>query len=249
MPNKSSTSTSQESQFQPWAGSSSFISQGRHWSSALIWLTAALFGSSVLWAFLGRIDQTISVRGKLEPSGSVFQLQSPSSGLVKEVYISDGDFVEQGQKLLVLESKGLSASRIAFEQSIQLLEAEASSLENIISSKTLTSQPQSLPIVSPVFDSEFLNKLSTARTQTDQIRAQLLQLSLRLQSREKSFSLQSEIVADIEPLYNLGAISRIAYLNKLNSLQELKAEIASLEGEKNKIIASATSQLNVSIAR
>ena len=42
-----------------WEGSSAFVNQGRHWSSALIWITAALLGSTVLWAFVSRIDQTI----------------------------------------------------------------------------------------------------------------------------------------------------------------------------------------------
>ena len=244
MPDTSSTSSSHQHNYEPWEGSSSYLNQGRHWSSALIWLTAALFGTSVLWAFLGRLDQTISVRGKLEPSGSVFQLQSPSSGVVKELFVSEGDYVDEGQKLISLDSKGLLGKRNAIEQTIDLLTVEASSLTDIISSKT-----PSIPIsrsltTNPVVDSEFSRKLVTARTQTDQIRAQLLQLSTRVASRETSLALQEEIATDIKPLFELGAISRNAYLNQMNSIQELRAEIASLKGERNKVIAAATSQLN-----
>ena len=58
-------------QMKDWEGSSAYVEQGRHWSSALIWLCTVLFGGTLLWAFTARIDQTVTVRGRLEPSGSV----------------------------------------------------------------------------------------------------------------------------------------------------------------------------------
>ena len=48
-----------------WEGSSAYVEQGRHWSSALIWLCTVLFGGTLLWAFTARIDQTVTVRGRL----------------------------------------------------------------------------------------------------------------------------------------------------------------------------------------
>ena len=52
---------------QDWEGSSAYVEQGRHWSSALIWLCAVLFGGTLIWAFTAKIDQTVTVRGRLEP--------------------------------------------------------------------------------------------------------------------------------------------------------------------------------------
>ena len=73
--------------FSPWIGSSVFVNQGRHWSSAFIWLSSALFGSTLIFAFTAKIDQTVSVRGTLQPSGSVTEVESPSSGIVLDVFI------------------------------------------------------------------------------------------------------------------------------------------------------------------
>ena len=73
-----------------WEGSSAYVEQGRHWSSALIWLCAVLFGGSLMWAFLAEIDQTVSVRGRLEPSGSVREVETPSAGVVSKVFVKDG---------------------------------------------------------------------------------------------------------------------------------------------------------------
>ena len=105
---------------QLWEGSSSFVNQGRHWSSALIWITAGLFTSSVIWAFTSRIDQTISVRGRLQPAGSVKEVESSSTGLVRKVFVADGDQVTAGDPLLRVEAKGLISRGKAIEQTISV---------------------------------------------------------------------------------------------------------------------------------
>ena len=96
-----------------WEGSSAYVEQGRHWSSALIWLCAVLFGGSLIWAFTAKIDQTVTVRGRLEPSGSVREVESPSAGVVSKVLVKDGDEVTKGQPLFDVEAKGLSSRRKA----------------------------------------------------------------------------------------------------------------------------------------
>ena len=83
-----------------WEGSSAYVEQGRHWSSALIWLCAVLFGGSLIWAFTAKIDQTVTVRGRLEPSGSVREVESPSAGVVSKVFVKDGDEVTKGPTII-----------------------------------------------------------------------------------------------------------------------------------------------------
>ena len=229
---------------QLWEGSSSFVNQGRHWSSALIWITAGLFGSTVIWAFTSRIDQTISVRGRLQPAGSVKEVESPSNGVVRNVFIADGDLVKAGDPLLHVEAKGLLGRRQAIEQSIRLLSLEASALEAIIASNGDPSLLPSLPSLPPVQDVDLANKMRAARNQTQQIRSQLEQLAARTASRQESLRLQQQIANDLRPLYESGGMARNAYLSQLNSLQELTAEIASLKGERSRIIGATTAQLN-----
>ena len=59
-----------------WVGSSVFVNQGRHWSSAFIWLSSTLFGSTLIFAFTAKIDQTVSVRGTLQPLAVSLRLNS-----------------------------------------------------------------------------------------------------------------------------------------------------------------------------
>ena len=110
-----------------WEGSSVLVQQGRHWSSALIWISSSLFAAVVLWAFTAKVDQTVSVRGRLQPTGSVQEVDSPSNGVVSKVFVKEDELVTAGQPLLDVEAKGLASRRVAIEQILQILVLQARS--------------------------------------------------------------------------------------------------------------------------
>ena len=128
------SNSSSNSEFEAWEGSSVFVEQGKHWSSAFIWLSCFLFGSVLFWAFVAKIDQTVSVRGKLEPNKSVKVIESPSTGVVLSVSVKEGQLVARGEHLLTVESKALSQNKASILQTIYLLNLEASSLKSVINS-------------------------------------------------------------------------------------------------------------------
>ena len=136
-----------------WEGSSAYV-QGRHWSSSLIWLSAVLFGGTLIWAFTAKIDQTVTVRDRLEPSGSVRDVESPSAGVVSKVFVKDGEVVKQGQPLFDVEAKGLSSRRKALERTLALYDLQASALTSILRSGGDPSRFRSSPNI-PVVDDPF----------------------------------------------------------------------------------------------
>jgi hemolysin D len=56
------------------------------------------------WACIARIDEAIPADGKLEPIDDAKKIQAPSSGVVKRIYVKNGDRVKAGDLLLKLES-------------------------------------------------------------------------------------------------------------------------------------------------
>ena len=227
-----------------WEGSSAYVEQGRHWSSALIWLCAVLFGGSLIWAFTAKIDQTVTVRGRLEPSGSVREVESPSAGVVSKVYVKDGDEVTKGQSLFDVEAKGLSSRREALETTLSLFELQATTLKSILSSGGDPSRFEDLPDIPAVGDSTLNAQLNTARQQSQQFRSRLQQISARLTSRRATMELKEKIAEDIKPLFEVGAMSRNHYLLQLNEIQETKAAVSTLEEERSRVIGQIASQLN-----
>ena len=231
-------------QMKDWEGSSAYVEQGRHWSSALIWLCTVLFGGSLLWAFTARIDQTVTVRGRLEPSGSVRDVESPSAGVVSKVFVKDGQQVQQGQPLFDVEAKGLASRRQALETTLSLFELQSLSLKDILRSGGDPGRFRPLPSIPPVDDTELDQQLRTARQQSQQFRSLLEQLSTRITSRRESLRLQEAITRDLETLYEQGGMARNQYFTQRNRVQEVKAEVVTLEEERSKVIGQLAAQLN-----
>jgi len=228
---------------QVWEGSSAYVDQGRHWSSALIWITCSLIGATIIWAFLARIDQTISVRGRLQPTGSVKRVESPSAGVISRVFVKDGQVVSTGQPLFDVEAKGLVSRRQAIISTLQILQLQANSIDDLLNTGGDPSRFPPLPLIPKVKDPVLLNQLLSARQQAQQLRSQLAQLSTRLASRRETLNLQERISKDIGFLYKSGGVARNQYLQQLNQIQETRSEVANLEQERERIIGQAAGQL------
>jgi HlyD family secretion protein len=67
----------------------------------------ACFG--LIWATLAKIEQVIPAAGQLKPEGQVKEVQAPVNGLVKKVYVKDGDKVKAGDLLLTFDSVATNA--------------------------------------------------------------------------------------------------------------------------------------------
>lgn len=244
--NKSDLATTKDlpPQLTIWEGSSAYVEQGKHWSSALIWICIVLFGSTLVWAFTARLDQTISVRGRLEPTGSVREVDSPSAGVVNKVFVKDGQQVRAGDPLFDVESKGLTSSRQAKITNIRLLELQVQGIQSVLASDGDPTKFQPLAALPLVNDPVLLSQLSAARQQITQLRSQLEQISARLASRRKTLSLQQRITADLGILYRKGGMARNQYLTQQNQIQEIQSEIISLEQDRSKTLGAAAGQLN-----
>ena len=232
-------------QLKIWEGSSSYVEQGRHWSSALIWFCSVLFGGTLIWAFTAKIDQTVTVSGRLEPSGSVREVDSPSGGVVSNVFVKEGDFVKLGQPVFDVEAKGLASRRRGLEITLSIYELQARALKSIVNSGGDPARFESLPQIPNVDDPLLYARLSTARQQSQQFRSQLEQLSSRLASRRETLRLKERIAADFKPLFEGGGLSRTQYLIQLNQVQEIRAEVATLQEERSRVIGAVAGQLTL----
>ena len=229
---------------QVWDGSAAMVEQGRHWSSALIWTFALLFGSTLIWAFTAKLDQTITVRGRIVPAGRVREVESPSGGVISEVHVTEGQLIARGDALFTVEAKGLSSRRQALANTVQLLELQAQGMQGILASGGDPARLPALPTVPTVADPDQASKLLIANQQALQMRSQLVQLANKLASTRQTLALKKAIADDMKPLFDAGGMSRNAYLEQLNRLQEIKSSVANLEEERSKVMGQVASQLN-----
>jgi hemolysin D len=72
------------------------------WSSAIIWSIIGITGAVVVWASLTKVESAVQATGKLEPTGSVKEIQTPVAGVVQTLLIKEGSRVKAGETLLNL---------------------------------------------------------------------------------------------------------------------------------------------------
>ncbi|MGB5900352.1 MAG: HlyD family efflux transporter periplasmic adaptor subunit [Geitlerinemataceae cyanobacterium] len=76
------------------------LEQPAFWTRAFIWLIVVMTASTLIWAALAKIDHSIPANGKLEPDGSLKELDAPVGGVVKEIHVSGGEKVKKGDLLI-----------------------------------------------------------------------------------------------------------------------------------------------------
>lgn len=70
---------------------------------ALAFLLMAFLTIAVGWAYFGKIDIIATASGKVVPVGQVKVIQPIESGVVKSIYVKEGDRVTEGQLLVELD--------------------------------------------------------------------------------------------------------------------------------------------------
>jgi HlyD family secretion protein len=77
-----------------------FLQQSPILSRAILWLLLGVTAITIIWANVAQVEEAIPAQGKLEPQGTVKEVQAPVAGVVKAIYVADGQRVQQGDRLL-----------------------------------------------------------------------------------------------------------------------------------------------------
>jgi len=70
----------------------------------VLWTVVVLLIVGALWAWFGEIDEVTVASGKIIPAGQVKIVQSGNKGVIKELYVKEGEYVEEGQPLIELDT-------------------------------------------------------------------------------------------------------------------------------------------------
>ncbi len=98
----------------------SILQQGRFWMSTVTWalIGSTLFG--VAWLAFARTEEIVVAPGKLEPIGSVQDIQMPVGGVADQILVKEGDRVKAGQVLMKLDTEASEELRNSLEKTIKL---------------------------------------------------------------------------------------------------------------------------------
>ena len=97
----------------------------------VMWSILLLIVAALAWSYLGHINEVAVAAGKVIPSGQIKTVQVKNKGIVKEINVEEGQAVQEGDVLVVLDPTTTSADydslrkRAAYYKlDLQRLEAE-----------------------------------------------------------------------------------------------------------------------------
>ena len=77
----------------------------------LAYTIVLFFLIALTWAFIGKVDVIATAPGRVLPAGKVKVVQPLDTGVVKAIYVQDGDHVTAGQLLIELDPTNAGADR------------------------------------------------------------------------------------------------------------------------------------------
>jgi hemolysin D len=74
------------------------------WSRLTMWGVMGVSAFAVIWSYFAKIEQVIPAQGQIQPSDEVQEIQVPTNGVVQEVKVEEGQRVEKGDLLMLLDA-------------------------------------------------------------------------------------------------------------------------------------------------
>lgn len=193
----------------------------------IIYTIFLLIISIFIWAALSRTDVTITSNGTVSPVGEVNIVQSSAAGIVKEICVSDGQYVEEGKLLFKLDTQENTLNIDSLKNNINLLEKENELYLKLINSESITDsdiesydsdiQTEIKYIVNneDIFQDKIksYNETTKESTQKQHI-VEILESYNSNKSKIKDYKLQLDIAQDNELKKNINATTN-GYVSNL----------------------------------
>jgi adhesin transport system membrane fusion protein len=199
----------------------------------------ALFASFVIWAYLAQIDEVARGAGRVIPSSKQQVVQSLEGGIVKEISVHEGDKVEKGQTLLLIDKTGFSsdlgeieAKVLALQGAVTRLQTEASNpdaSEVKFPEELRTQAPSVVSSEQALFSirrSNLINQLSVLNDRLIQKRQELAELDESRKRFQNSLQIAQEERAMKAPLAASGIVPKTDILKLDREIVDYQGQLA-----------------------
>lgn len=212
------------------------------------------FGGFTVWAAMAPLESAVSAPGSVVVESERKTVQHLEGGIIKQIFVKDGDYVEKGDVLLLLDdTRARAVVEIIRGQLIEALalaarlQAESEQADEITFPDELL-QDDSTKIAEVVQDQRKLfearrrslqGEIDILNQRIAQFREEIAGLKAQQQSREGQIALFEKEIAGLETLEKTGNIAAHYVLEKKRQLQQLQGE----EGKFRADVARATQSI------
>ncbi|MGR8931546.1 MAG: HlyD family efflux transporter periplasmic adaptor subunit [Gammaproteobacteria bacterium] len=197
----------------------------------VLWIGAFSIIAFIAWASWAEIDEVTRGEGKVVPSSRLQKIQSLEGGILDKLLVKEGDVVEIGQTLLLLDKTRFYSAYMELKSQSDGLKAAIARLEAEVLGHSHIKFPKSID-----------SKSALALSEQAFLRARQEKHRALVGSIEQEISLAKQQLSLLEPLVKKKAVSELEALR-------LRKDIASLTGKLNEIVNNYTQEAYTELAK
>ncbi len=218
--------TKKDSKIKFWMNINSINQEPRFessnvWGKRLLWSIISTVSLAFIYSSVVRIDEVVTAKGELQAEGAERPIKSPMGGIIKKIYIKEGQKVKNGEILIKLDSS-------IYQAQIQGLRLDTENLkESLKISKNVLDIYENLIEEGAISKIDFLDKkiafqniklkLNQTNSKIDEIRA--------MDSRTKLSSPVDGFVFNLIPSSKGYAVKQGEVLMKIVPDSDLEAKV------------------------
>ena len=237
----------------------------------IIWAILLFFVLAVTWSIVGDVDIVGVAQGKIIPSGNVKIIQPLETGVVRNIYVKEGDDVAAGQELIELDTTLAGAEQLQVKEqqlSLKLDRARLLAILDALNNQQHATghQPQTTDNRQLTTDhfqelsdatpsqirlqkervakqvSEFQAKVEALKDERRQRQADRNAISQRIQQLDSTIPLVTERAKSLEELTHKNMVPRVQWLELE---QERIEQVKERDVQKNKLVSLDASIANI----
>jgi membrane fusion protein len=182
------------------------------------WLIAMIVALAISFLFLGQYSRKETVVGYLTPTSGTSKIFAPQLGTIREIHVSEGEQVSEGQPLLTINTDQIAANG---------LDVNATMLDTLRSQKDL--------LTTQIGAEEQRTKSERGRLgdMIEGLESEISQLEAQLKIQDERVRVEGEFVTSAAELKKEGYMAdadfkrrRVAFLEQQQSLNSLNQQLA-----------------------
>ncbi|MBR9857801.1 MAG: HlyD family type I secretion periplasmic adaptor subunit [Gammaproteobacteria bacterium] len=223
---------------------------------ALLWSMLLFVMVAIIWAYFAELEEVTSGMGKVIPSSQIQVVSNLEGGIVRELYIREGQQVEKGQELLLIDDTRFLSDLREREQEIAALQGDVRRLKAEVNSiniqedaglawrdqvkvekvdlefpEAFSEQYPGQPEFQRSLFNERLgfvrNQLSIFGNQIEQREQEVIETNSKIRTLQRGVSLAAREVNMSRPLAREGIVPQVEILRLERQLNEMQGELES----------------------
>ena len=196
----------------------------RAWGRGIVWALIGLTSFAIIYGFLNKIDSSIEARGELIPTKGKRDISPAVNGVVKKIFVKDGQYVTKGKPLFSLTDESTAAVLDNLKKIRTFWSSELIVSQRVLGLKVQDKIPPLAELNLAVTQQETLLKKLASEEDLQRSNYEKKQAEADLRGTSTQLQTNRNILRRYQQLYAQGAISELDALRQADNVEKLRAQ-------------------------